>query len=144
LQKALLTEGQQPKADDMYKMSHFLGILERMDDLSANAIRTTKINTALKKIKKLHEIPNDGKFQFKERVTSLLERWKDILQIQEQHATIAEDSSEAASLPTGIDLTDSCPLGTGSELLRQPTNRRENEPIFQGERTATPPLTLGK
>jgi hypothetical protein len=120
-------------------MSKYLSKLEEMEDLSASSIRTTKINTVLRRIKKLHDLPNDSALRFKERVTNLLERWSNILH-REQSASIAEDSSENSLL----DSADSSQLGTGSELPRQPTSVCEDSPILQGEQTATPSLTPSK
>jgi len=74
LQKGLLPEVGQLKADEMKTMSLYLRKLERMVTSSQSAVRATSIYKLLKKIKNLDELPRHDRFSFKERAAELLEK----------------------------------------------------------------------
>jgi hypothetical protein len=69
-----LSEGKNPKKEDMQAISSYLGQLEHSPDLHSAVIRATKIRRALTEILKLKKIPGDAEFRFKGRFERLLER----------------------------------------------------------------------
>jgi hypothetical protein len=69
-----LSEGKNPKIEDMQAISSYLGQLEHSPDLQSAVIRATKIRRALMEILKLKIIPGDAEFRFKGRFERLLER----------------------------------------------------------------------
>jgi hypothetical protein len=63
-----------PVAGEIKLMLAYLKIVKEFENPSPSVIRATKINKVLKRIRKLGEIPRDGKFYFKERTASLLRK----------------------------------------------------------------------
>lgn len=61
-------------------MDELFGHLERYDNLELSIIRTTRIDTVLKKIINLTPVPNkdDDYYNFKKRSSIILERWKSL------------------------------------------------------------------
>ncbi|KAH6704165.1 hypothetical protein BKA61DRAFT_739957 [Leptodontidium sp. MPI-SDFR-AT-0119] len=75
LQKGFLPTTGQPEADEMKTMSAYLKKLEQIRDPPQSILRATRITKLLKKITNLDEIPRNGKYSFKDRATTLLEKW---------------------------------------------------------------------
>ncbi|PVH68049.1 hypothetical protein DL98DRAFT_238862 [Cadophora sp. DSE1049] len=74
LQKGFLPTAGQPEADEMKTMSAYLKKLEHIGDPPQSILHTTSITKLLKKITNLDEIPKNGKYSFKERAITLLEK----------------------------------------------------------------------
>jgi hypothetical protein len=124
----------------MTEMSSFLRQLEEIINPPKNVILATKINKVLKAIKQLDDIPRECELQLKRRATNLLEKWKGILEYEEQPDTFSiQRPSETASQTLVIDLTESYQPVTGSEVSRQPTSQHGNEhsPVQGVETTRT-------
>jgi hypothetical protein len=79
LQKGLVTRDKPPQPNDMEAMDEHLSVLEQHQDLEPAIIKETKVNKLLKVILKLHTIPRDDEFKFKERCQKLLTAWTHIL-----------------------------------------------------------------
>ncbi|KAH9205167.1 hypothetical protein DL95DRAFT_95417 [Leptodontidium sp. 2 PMI_412] len=75
LQKGFLPTTGQPEADEMKTMSAYLKKLDHIGDPPQSILRATRITKLLKKITNLDEIPRNGKYSFKDRATTLLEKW---------------------------------------------------------------------
>jgi len=63
----------------MSEMSSLLRQLECLECISRQDIRTVKIDKLLRAIERQVGIPREDGFQFKERATSLLQKWDSIL-----------------------------------------------------------------
>ncbi|KAJ9669020.1 hypothetical protein H2201_000846 [Coniosporium apollinis] len=92
LQKGFLTREQAPKEDEMHAMDDYFNQLEAIQDLDGNIIKLTKIHKVLKGIDKLHEIPKEEQFKFKERSRKLLADWNSAI-------ASAENAGETTSKP---------------------------------------------
>jgi N-acetylmuramoyl-L-alanine amidase CwlA len=68
----------------MKTMSDYIGKLEAFPDLEVSIIRSTKINKVLKAIIKLDSIPKGDEFQFKDRSQKLLNKWNQLLAVDEK------------------------------------------------------------
>lgn len=98
LQKGLLAKDDSPKESDMKAMSEYVTKLESYADLEVSIIRSTKINKVLKAIIKLPAIPLEDEFHFKDRSSSLLNKWNQILDsAPESAATNGNGEKKAAS-----------------------------------------------
>jgi hypothetical protein len=75
-----LSEGKNPKKEDLGAISSYLNQLEHGPDLQSSVIRATKIRRALTGILELKKIPGDGEFLFKGRFERLLERYNRALE----------------------------------------------------------------
>jgi hypothetical protein len=136
LQNGLLTEGQPPKAEDIDLLSRYLKKLERLGNLSASVILTTKIDKLLRKVGRLGEIPRNSELRFKERVMSLSKKWEGILEKEAQHelykptrSPLSEDSVLEISEPLVGDITETfqSEVAMGSAESRHPARDKSAE-----------------
>ncbi|KAH6699890.1 hypothetical protein BKA61DRAFT_705983 [Leptodontidium sp. MPI-SDFR-AT-0119] len=75
LQKGFLPIAGQPEADEMKTIFTYLKKLEHIGDPPQSILRVTRITKLLKKITNLDEILRNSKYSFKDRATTLLEKW---------------------------------------------------------------------
>jgi len=87
LQKGFLSRDKPPEESEMPGMNTHMKTLENYSDLDGSIIKTTKINKVLKAIIKLHTIPRDSEFHFKDRSQAILSSWGK--QLDESAATPA-------------------------------------------------------
>lgn len=87
-----MTRDQAPKEDEMHAMDDYFNQLEAIQDLDGNIIKLTKIHKVLKGIDKLHEIPKEEQFKFKERSRKLLADWNSAI-------ASAENAGESTAKP---------------------------------------------
>jgi hypothetical protein len=90
----------------MKTMSDYVGKLEAFPDLEVSIIRATKINKVLKAILKLDSIPKEDEFKFKPRSQVLLDKWTQLLAVDEK------PSGEAAN---GVNGSKDEPSKTSAE-----------------------------
>lgn len=116
-------------------MSDFLSKLESVPDLEASIIRETKINKVLKAILKLDTIPKEEEFRFKPRSQALLEKWNEILAVDEP----------AASAPASAGATEPAKAVNGtaakaSDTKGEPEAKAETNGVKeQSAASAEPP-----
>ncbi|KAI5285076.1 hypothetical protein KEM54_000850, partial [Ascosphaera aggregata] len=115
LQKGFLTRDQAPEESQMATMSQFINRLEAFKDLEVSIIRETKINKVLKGIVKLHAIPKEEEFHFRDRSMALLTLWKQPLADAEAEAEAAKkknESKEGVKDKKDLHKEDSLPAST--------------------------------
>src|SRR5690606_11778866 len=79
LQRGFLTRDSATQRDEMGAMDVYLMKLEDYSDLDAEMIKRAKINKVLKMIGKLRTIPEDEKYNFRERAVALFEKCNKLL-----------------------------------------------------------------
>ncbi|ODQ51081.1 hypothetical protein SAICODRAFT_9404 [Saitoella complicata NRRL Y-17804] len=80
LQKAMLSNGQEPNDSDMDDVKGWLGKLEAIGKNMTSAVFShTKVHKVLRRITKLSAVPRDEDLKIRDVCQNLLDQWKDII-----------------------------------------------------------------
>ncbi|CAO1627140.1 unnamed protein product [Sympodiomycopsis kandeliae] len=82
MQRAFLPKDRMPTEQDVEYQGEMFTVVEKAD-ITAEQLRTTKINKVMRKIVGLEKIPLDETHHFRERAEALLARWNAVLNASE-------------------------------------------------------------
>ncbi|KAF5097817.1 hypothetical protein D0Z03_001335 [Geotrichum reessii] len=112
--------GRTPLSEELPDLSNYLGRLEGLPELELSVMRETKIKKLLSAILRTNDIPEENKYKFKSRITTILTGWNKLSVEQTDSASATESLTpvpDSVASNTNTDNANSIILSTKPESV---------------------------